>query len=57
VTRFCFKHFRKERPDVVLSIEKQVRAEKEKKAEPRRAKQQRQQIDPPDKEHSKASPL
>ena len=57
IEHLYFKHFRKERPDVVLSIEKKVRSQKEKKAQKRQAKQQRQQIDSTDKEQSKASPL
>ena len=56
IEHLYFKHFRKERPDVVLSIEKKVRSQKEKKARKRQAKLQRQQIEPTDKEQSKASP-
>ena len=51
-----FKNFRKERPDVVLSIEKKVRSQKEKKARKRQAKLQGRQIETTDKEQSKVSP-
>jgi len=50
------KHFRKERPDVVLSIEKKVRSQKEKKDGKRQAKLQRRQIETTDKEQSKVTP-
>jgi hypothetical protein len=56
IEHLYFKHFRKEQPDIVLSIEKKVRSQKEKKARKRQAKLQRQQIEPTDKEQSKASP-
>ena len=57
IEHLYFENFHKEKPEVVLSIEEQVRAKKEKKAQKRRARQQRQQIDPTDKEQSKTSPL
>jgi len=41
IEHLYFKHFRKERPDVVLPIEKQVQAQKEKKAKKRQEKLQR----------------
>lgn len=50
IEHLYFKNFRKEWPDVVLSIEEKVRSQKEKKAQKRQAKQQRQRIDPADKE-------
>jgi hypothetical protein len=43
IEHLYFKHFGKERPDVVLSIEKQVRAKKEKKAQMRRERLKRRQ--------------
>jgi hypothetical protein len=41
IEHLYFKHFRKERPDVVLPIEKQVQAQKDKKAKKRQEKLQR----------------
>jgi hypothetical protein len=41
IEHLYFKHFRKERPDVVLPIEKLVQAQKEKKAKKRQEKLQR----------------
>ena len=43
IEHLYFKNFHKERPDVVLSIEQRIRSQKEKKAQKRRAKLQRQQ--------------
>ena len=57
IEHLYFKHFRKEQPDIVLSIEKKVRSQKEKKARKRQAKLQGRQIETTDKEQSKASPL
>jgi hypothetical protein len=45
IEHLYFKNFHKERPDVVLSIEKQVRAKEGRKAQKRQAKQQRRRID------------
>ena len=50
IEHLYFKHFRKERPDAVSSIEEQVRAKKAKKAEKRRAKLQRRQLALPAKD-------
>jgi hypothetical protein len=57
IEHLYFKHFRKEQPDIVLSIEEKIRSQKEKKAKKRHAKQQRQHINMTVKEQSKASPL
>ena len=46
IEHLYFKNFHKERPDVVLWIEEKIRSQKEKKAQKRKAKQQRQQIYP-----------
>lgn len=43
IEHLYFENFHKERPDVVLSIEEQVRAKEERKAQKRQAKQQRVQ--------------
>lgn len=56
IEHLYFKHFRKEGPDVVLSIEKKARSQKEKKARKRQAKLQGRQIETTDKEQSKVSP-
>ncbi|MCX5910352.1 MAG: hypothetical protein NTV04_00345 [Deltaproteobacteria bacterium] len=56
IEHLYFKNFRKDRPDIVVSIEKKIHSEKEKKARKRQEKQQRQRIDQTDKEQSKASP-
>jgi len=56
IEHLYFKHFRRERPDVVLSIENKIRSEKEKNAGNRQAKLQRRQIEMTDKEQSKTSP-
>jgi hypothetical protein len=56
IEHLYFKNFHKERPDIVLSIEKKVRSQKEKKAKKRQAKQQGRQIETTDKEQSKVSP-
>lgn len=56
IEHLYFKHFHKERPDVVMSIEEKIRSQKEKKAKKRQAKQQ-QQIDPEVKERSGEEPI
>jgi hypothetical protein len=56
IEHLYFKNFRKERPDVVLSIEKKVRSQKEKKARKRQAKLQHRQIETTDKEQSESGP-
>ena len=56
IEHLYYKNFRKERPDVVLSIEEKIRSQKEKKARKRQAKLQGRQIEPTDKEQSKVSP-
>jgi len=53
IEHLYFKHFRKERPDVVLPIEKQVQAQKEKKAKKRQEKLQRRQSEIPVKNQPK----
>ena len=52
IEHLYYKNFRKERPDIVLSIEEKIRSQKEKKAKKRQAKQPRQQIDLTLKEQS-----
>ena len=56
IEHLYFKNFRKERPDVVLSIEKKVRSQKEKKARKRQTKLQHRQIETTDKEQSESGP-
>jgi len=45
IEHLYFKHFSKERPDVVLSIEEKIRSQKEKKARKRQAKPQHRQVE------------
>jgi hypothetical protein len=52
IEHLYFKHFRKERPDFVLSIEERFRSQKEKKAKKRQAKLLGRQIEVTEKEQS-----
>jgi hypothetical protein len=53
IEHLYFKNFHKEKPEVVLSIEEQDRAKKEKKAQKRREKFLRRQQELPEKDQSK----
>jgi len=46
-----FRHFSRERPDVVLSIEEKVRRDEEKKAQRREEKLLRRQAETAEKDH------
>ena len=51
IEHLYFKHFGRERPDEVLSIEEKIRRDEEKKARRREEKLQRRQAETAEKDH------